>query len=575
MCFTEHNINTTTLNMVMSKRLLLASCFLFLASFSFAQIAPSRYWVKFSDKNGSPFSISAPDQFLSQRAIQRRLNQNIAVVENDIPVNQTYVDAVAATGAQILNRSKWHNSVTILSSDSAQIDAINALPFVVNVNAVALAQQPVVDLRNKFEMEETVNVYKSEVASPSISNADYGMGLNQIDMLGGIQLHEAGYRGQGMLIAVIDAGFFNADILTVFDSLRNENRIIATRDFVDGDLNVYGSSTHGTMVLSTMAANSPGQLIGTAPKASYMLLRSEEAASEYLIEEVNWASAAEFADSAGADVINSSLGYTTFDDPSLNHTYADMDGNTAPASIAADIAASKGIAVVNSAGNEGSSAWLHISAPSDADSVLAIGAVDPFGQYVAFSGKGYSFDGRIKPNVVAQGKDAAVVSTQTGDIMTGNGTSFSGPIIAGMTACLWQANPTLTNMELLHAIEQSASQYMNPDSLMGYGIPNFSIANLILSEYMPGDLSKDELLTVFPSPFEGDVTGVFYSALDQPTEVRLSAVDGRSIYFQEIFCRKNTSSTFRLPLLQNLAQGVYIFSVTTPGKVYYKRVLKR
>jgi serine protease AprX len=560
--------------MAMNKSVFLASCFLFLASVSFAQIAPSRYWVKFSDKNGSPFSVSAPEDFLSQRAIQRRANQNIAVVENDIPVNQTYIDAVAATGAQVLNRSKWHNSVTILSSDSAQIDAINALPFVVNVNAVALAQQPVVDLHNKFGLlNEALN--KTEVASPSISNADYGMGLNQIDMLGGIALHEAGFRGQGVLVAVIDAGFFNVDILTVFDSLRNENRIVATRDFVDGDLNVYHASTHGTMVLSTMAGNSPGQLIGTAPKASYMLLRSEDAGSEYLIEEVNWASAAEFADSAGADVINSSLGYTTFNDASQDHTYSDMDGNTTPVTVAADIAASKGMAVVNSAGNEGTSPWFRISAPSDGDSVLAIGAVDEFGQYVGFSGKGPSADGRIKPNVVAQGKDAAIVNSNTGDIMTGNGTSFSGPIIAGMVACLWQANPALNNMELLHAIEQSAHQYNNPDSLMGYGIPNFSIANLILSDNMPADLNKDELLTVFPSPFEGDVTGVFYSALDQPTEVRLTAVDGRTIYFEEIFCRKNTSATYRLPLLQNLAQGVYIFSVTTPEKVYYKRVLKR
>jgi serine protease AprX len=559
----------------MNKSVLLSLSFFILnSSFCISQIAPSRYWVKFSDKNGSPFSVSVPEDFLSQRAIQRRAAQNISIAENDIPVNQTYIDAVAVTGAQVLNRSKWHNSVTVLSSDSAQIDAINALPFVASVNAVALAQHPVVDLRNKFE-PQTDNVNKNEVASPSISNADYGMGLNQIDMLGGIALHEMGFRGEGVLIAVIDAGFFNVDILTVFDSLRNENRIVATRDFVDGDLNVYHASTHGTMVLSTMAGNSPGQLIGTAPKASYMLLRSEDAGSEYLIEEVNWASAAEFADSAGADIINSSLGYTEFNDASQDHTYSDMDGNTTPVTVAADIAASKGMAVVNSAGNEGGSSWFHISAPSDADSVLAIGAVDEFGQYVNFSGKGYSFDGRIKPNVVAQGKDAAIVNSNTGEIMTGNGTSFSGPIIGGMVACLWQANPALNNMELLHAIEQSAHQYNNPDSLMGYGIPNFSIANLILSDNMPTNLSKDELLTVFPSPFEGDVTGVFYSALDQPTEVRLTAVDGRTIYFEEIFCRKNTSSTYRLPLLQNLAQGVYIFSVTTPEKVYYKRVLKR
>lgn len=569
------NTNTTTLSMAMNKSLFLFVSFCILnTSFCISQIAPSRYWVKFSDKNGSAFNINAPEQFLSQRAIQRRIAQNISIVENDIPVNQNYVDAVAATGAQVLNRSKWHNSVTVLSNDSAQIDAINALPFVVSVNAVALAQHPVVDLRNKFELEN-YNVFKTEIASPSISNADYGMGLNQIDMLGGIGLHEAGFRGQGVLIAVIDAGFFNTDILSVFDSLRNENRIVATRDFVDGDLNVYGGSTHGTMVLSTMAGNIPGELIGTAPKASYMLLRSEDAGTEYLIEEINWASAAEFADSAGADVINSSLGYTDFNDASQNHTYSNMDGNTTPVTIAADVAASKGMLVVNSAGNEGSSPWFRISAPSDGDSVMAIGAVDQFGQYVNFSGKGPSFDGRIKPNVVAQGKDAAVVNSSTGAIMTGNGTSFSGPIIAGMSACLWQANPTFGNMELLHAIEQSAHQYNNPDSLMGYGIPNFSIANLILSGNVPNNLEKDELLKVYPSPFDQDITGIFYSALDQPTEMRLTAIDGRKIYYKEIFCRKNTSTVINFASLENLAQGVYIFSVTTPAKVYYKRVLKR
>ncbi len=231
--------------------------------------------------------------------------------------------------------------------------------------------------------------------------------------------------------------------------------------------------------------------------------------------------------------------------------------------------------MVNSAGNEGNSAWFHISAAADGDSVLAIGAVDEFGDYVSFSGKGYSADGRIKPNVVAQGKDAAVVSTATGEIMTGNGTSFSGPIIAGMSACLWQANPSLGNMDLLHAIEQSAHQYNTPDSLMGYGIPNFSVANLILSGNMPQSLTQDELLKVYPSPFAENITGIFYSSLDQPTEVRLTAVDGRVIYFEEVFCRRKTSSVFNLNGTENLLQGVYVFSVTTPEKVYYKKVLKK
>lgn len=566
--------NTTTWNTAMSRFLFFTSCFLFLALNSFSQIAPSRYVVRFTDKTGSPFSINSPEEFLSERALHRRAVQNIEITENDLPVNQNYIDSVVATGAQVLNRSKWFNSVTIRATDSTQIDAINALPFVVNVSSVAFSQIPTDNYRDKFQVE-TESMNKDLVASPALNDASYGMGLNQITMLNGVQLHEAGFRGQGMWIAVLDAGFSAADILQVFDSLRNENRIIATKDFVEGDDNVFGHSTHGTMVLSTMAGNMPGDLIGTAPKASYLLLRSEESASEYIIEEYNWASAAEFADSAGADVINSSLGYTDFNDALQNHTYADLDGNTTPVARAADIAASKGILVVNSAGNEGDSPWFHISSPADADSVLAVGAVDPFGDYVSFSGKGYSSDGRIKPNVVAQGRDAAIVSAATGAIITGNGTSFSGPIIAGMATCLWQANGSLTNMQVLHAIEQSAHQFSNPDSLMGYGIPNFAIANLILSNRLPTDLAKDELLTVYPSPFEGELTAVFYSALDQPTEVRLTAADGRELYLREEFFRRNTSNIMRLPLLENFAQGVYTFSVTTPGKVYYKKVLKK
>lgn len=560
----------------MNKRLfLLFSNFIFFSFVCFSQIAPSRYVIFFTDKNGNPYSISSPEEFLSQRAIDRRLAQNISITENDLPVNPDYVDAVVATGVQLLNRSKWFNAVTIRATAQSQLDDIAALPFVAQISTAGFLQIPTEDFYNKFETETENQFLKTSVASPKISNADYGSALNQIDMIGGIGLHEAGFRGQDVLIAVLDAGFSNTDILSAFDSLRNENRIIATKDFVDGGNNIYGHSSHGTMVLSTMAANIPGVYIGTAPKASYLLLRSEEAASEYIIEEYNWASAAEFADSAGADIINSSLGYTDFNDPLQNHTYSDMDGNTTPVTIAADIAASKGILVVNSAGNQGGSSWFYISAPADGDSVLAVGAVDPNGDYVNFSSKGPSSDGRIKPNVTAQGKDAAIISASTGDAITGNGTSFSSPIIAGMSACLWQANPTLTNMQLLHAIEQSAHQYNNPDSLMGYGIPNFSIANLILSNRLPSDLTKDELLTVFPSPFENDVTGIFYSALDQPVEVRLTSADGKILFFKEAFCRKNTSSAFYLSSTLNLLQGVYIFSVTTPDKVYHRKVLKK
>jgi hypothetical protein len=467
------------------KHLAFTIILLFSFFLSFAQLAPDKYWVKFTDKTNTPYSIENPEDFLSQKAIDRRTNQGIAIEENDLPVDPAYIQAVINEGAEILTVSKWFNSVTVYATSSSVINAIELLPFVLSVEKDNLGNAPSNEesvkpfFENEWE-EEIVNTNLKGISSGS--SYDYGSAFNQIDMLNGIALHDAGYDGSGMTIAVLDAGFLNADVIDGFDSLWINGQILGFKDFVEpASPDIFGSHYHGTMVLSTMGAYLPTEMVGTAPKADYWLLRSEDGGTEYLIEEINWVSAAEFADSVGVDIINSSLGYTTFDDASQDHTYANMDGNTTPITIGADIAASKGILVVNSAGNEGNSSWHYIGAPADGNEVFTIGAVNSSGNYASFSSTGPTYDGRVKPNVVAQGQGSTVISAYSGNITTGSGTSFSSPITAGMVACLWQAHPDKTNFEIMTAIEESASLASNPNNQLGYGIPDYLEAHNQLS----------------------------------------------------------------------------------------------
>ncbi|MFI5219677.1 MAG: S8 family serine peptidase, partial [Bacteroidia bacterium] len=374
--------------------------FTLLLTFLSLQIfAQDKYVVRLANKNNSPFSFSNPSAYLSSRAIQRRTNQNIPIDSADLPVNPAYISGISGTGAAILGRTKWLNAVIIQTSSSSVLNAISNLPYVVNVNNVGRHAGGNNIPYNKFsnELLRTDEMYNGN--ANRTASFDYGPSLNQIQMIGGDLMHDNGFTGTGIHIAVIDAGFENADNMDAFDSLFANNQVLGTRDFVDNETNVYDNSSHGSMVLSIIGGNWPGNIVGTAPHAKFWLLRSEDAATEYLIEEYNWAEAAEFADSVGADVINSSLGYTEFDDPAHNHTYNDMDGNTAPSTRAADFAAKKGMIVCNSAGNSGNDPWNFIGAPADADSILAIGAVDDLENYASFSSNGPTSDGRVKPDV--------------------------------------------------------------------------------------------------------------------------------------------------------------------------------
>jgi len=326
------------------------------------------------------------------------------------------------------------------------------------------------------------------------------------------------------------------------------------------------------MVLSTIAGYLPGEFVGTAPKASFVLIRTEDTNSEYLIEEDYWVSGIEYADSIGADVVNSSLGYTTFDDPRQNHTYADLDGKTSRASIVATIAASKGIAVVNSAGNEGATPWKYIGVPADADSILTIGAISYMGAVVSFSSKGPSSDGRLKPNVVAVGLNSALIDAG-GDVTTNSGTSFSSPITAGLVACLWQAKPELSNIELFNIIEESASHYNNPDTAYGYGIPDFCEALLHIQE-LKGFSNDDEFIYTSANPIENEISFTLYSARSQEISIGLYDMLGRTISFENKNVYKYSENNYTINNLQNTEQGIIILKVTTENKTFEMKLIK-
>lgn len=452
--------------------------------------SPNTYWVKLKDKQGTAFQIGHPDAFLSQRAIARRTKQHIAIDETDLPVSAVYLDTLRKRGLEIVHTSKWLNGATVRTSDTVLIQKVAALPFVVSVQ---LTKPGTATKSAKIKFNE------AELTS-SVPPANYGNAINQLKQLNGQYLHNKGFRGKGIQIAVLDAGFWHVNQIVAFDSLRNTNRILRTHDFVDPRSDIYQQHTHGMSVLSCMGSNIPGLLIGTAPDASFYLFRSEDDHSEYPVEEDNWVAAAELADSLGADVINSSLGYNQFDDPKMSHQYSDMNGKKTRVTQGANMAFAKGILVFNSAGNEGNSAWKHIIAPSDGENVIAVAAVDKNGIRASFSSFGPAYGGAVKPNVAAMGA-STYLETSSGVLGYSSGTSFSSPVLAGMGACLLQANPYANVKQVKMAIEQSAYQYSKPDSLLGYGIPDFEKADNYLKTNSSQGFSLTSGWSVSPNPF--------------------------------------------------------------------------
>jgi serine protease AprX len=529
---------------------------------TFSQTYPNRYWIRFTDKNNNPYSLDRPEEFLSERAIQRRLKQNISLSFNDLPITPAYTDSLKALGVPVYNMSKWFNAITTDSISTELLERIYDLPFVVKPPNQE-SHQKITGIKNSTTM----------VSSEFYNwNTYYGYPEGQIKIHNGHFLHQKGYKGEGIQIAIIDAGFLGVDVISGFSDLWNKEKILGTRDFVDRNSNIYRENVHGMHVLSVIAGHIPYQFVGTAPDASFWLLRSEDVDSEYLIEEDNWVSAAEFADSAGADILSVSLGYSEFDDSTQNHSYEEMDGNSARISIAADIAASKGMLVVSSAGNQGDKNWKYITAPADADSVLAVGAIDTLGNIAPFSSRGPSFDRGIKPNVCAIGSGTYILR-QNGSFGTGGGTSLSAPIIAGLAACLWQANSQATNMEIFSAIQESSNKFTNPDTIYGYGIPDFNLADIICKtkhNNIPDDFYS---LNIFPNPFKENINIIFYSNSVKTISITFYDATGRIIKAEKYYVNDSYNEII-IDNLSYLSSGLYFVTIQSENSVLTHKLIK-
>lgn len=419
-----------------------------------------KYRITFTDKGDTPYSLQHPEQYLSEKALQRRQRQGLVVDSTDLPLCESYVRRMVELGVEPVARGKWENFLTVACADTAWLAEARALPFVKRIELVwGKPLFPQAEAAPREELTNQLTHYPDSL---------YGAATHQIQQLQGHRLHEAGFRGQGMTIAVIDAGFHNADRM---EALRNAH-ILGCKDFVNPAGDAYGEGSHGLSVLSCMAMNRPNQMVGTAPEAAYWLLRSEDESSEQLVEQDYWAQAVEFADSVGVDVVNTSLGYYNFDNSDWNYAYRHLDGQHALMSRQASHMAGKGMVLVCSAGNSGVGSWKKITPPADALDVLTVGAIDKEGILASFSSIGNTADGRIKPDVMALGEMTMVIRAD-GSQGRANGTSFSSPIICGMVACLWQALPQLTALQLIDVVRQSGHNVEYPDNIYGYGIPDF------------------------------------------------------------------------------------------------------
>ena len=443
----------------MRKLFLFGAFILFMTGVS-AQQDSLKYRISLKDKATTEYSLKCPEKFLSEKAIERRKKQNLPIDSTDLPVCRKYIDEIRKQGVNIVVVGKWDNFVTVSCNDTTLIDRIAALPFVRSTEKVWFS--PGAD-------KPTMSTERDSVINQPILHPDsiYGRAITQVQLSNGDKLHEAGFKGQGMTIAVIDAGFHNVDKITAMQNIH----ILGTKDFVNPQADIFAESSHGLSVLSCIGMNQPEIMTGTAPEASFWLLRSEDEYSEHLVEQDYWSAAVEFADSVGVDVINTSLGYYTFDDKSKNYKYRDLDGRHALMSRQASRIADKGMVLVCSAGNSGMGSWKKITPPGDAENVLTVGAVDKKGILAPFSSIGNTADHRVKPDVVAVGSGSDVIRPD-GTQGRANGTSFSSPIMCGMVTCLWQACPKLTAKEVIELVRRSGDRADFPDNIYGYGVPD-------------------------------------------------------------------------------------------------------
>ena len=529
--------------------------FLLITSAGFSQ---QDAWVYFNAKPNSQFYLDTPLEMLTQRALDRRTNQNIAIDFKDIPVEESYIDQVkVAAGITVMAKSKWMNAVHVRGSQ-ANINSLALLSFVSKVDFAdkSLNQTAKIAKLSKIKKVNKIKKTKIEYA--------YGSSSNQIQMLNGQQLHQQNYTGSGKIIAVLDGGFPGVNTAQPFQRLRANNQILGGYNFVLRNPNFYTGASHGTLVLSTMGGYKENSLVGTAPDASYYLFITEDDTSENPVEESLWVEAAERADSLGVDIINTSLGYFDYDNDAYSHTYSEINGTTAFISRGAEIAFSRGMIIVTSAGNSGGTSDPHIATPADAVSVIAVGAVNSSEVLTSFSSVGPSFDQRIKPDVMAQGQ-AAIVSDAAGNIVTANGTSFSSPIMAGMIACLWQAFPQKTNREIRELVLKSADKFSAPNNQYGFGIPDFALA--VSNQLDLESFSKDDFV-LYPNPASDTVSVSLPAKFDRGI-VFIYSILGQKVLEQKITPEASIIS------LKSLNEGVYLYKMESDGFSKTGKIIKK
>lgn len=546
------------------RRLFVLITLLLIVGVAYSQIAPDRYWVQFTDKNNTPYSIDRPEEFLSERSIQRRIKYGVALDEKDIPVNPSYIEAVENAGATILNPSKWLNGVTIETNSESVLNAIEKLPFVKKTRA--LHDEP---LKQMIKNESFMYEMNAEsVVDMDVVRGHYGKAQTQIELLNGIALHDMGYQGEGMWIGICDSGYEGADVHDIFQNMRDENRLLGTKDFVYKNGIVYSDDHHGTACLGLMAGYMPGTYVGTAPKASYFLCRTENINSENIIEEYNWVSAAEYMDSIGIDMISTSLGYISFDNPEASHVYSDFDGKTCIITIGAEIASSRGILCVAAAGNEGDNDFPYVGGPGDGKNVLTVGGVKADGTRAGFSSIGPTYDGRIKPDVMSFAY-AVTVASPGNNFYEGNGTSFAAPSLAGMLACYWQARRDAPEGKIREVIKKSSNNYSSPNNEYGYGIPDFEKALDMLNLENCDIFDEKPLFYVYPNPSNGMVN--FNLNYDVNVIVQVFDMLGKMVY---IFDNHNGDFAELNAFLSNLDEGVYMIKALGDKNIFTTKLVK-
>ncbi len=526
------------------------------ASFMNAQVQDALVFL--TDKEDVAASIANPISILTQDAIDRKTLQSTPIDARDVPVNEDYITQLKnSPGISVYAKSKWMNAVYVRGTQNDIEDLITA-GFVSSVEFMdkSLNFRPGGTIPDKFAIENQ--------QSRIIYN--YGDAANQTTMIRADYLHEQDFTGDGMVVAVLDSGFPNVLNNPAFSSIVAQDRLLGTYDFALRQENVDGTGSHGARTFSDIGGFILDQFVGTAPEASFYLFRTEYGPTENPVEEAWWVEALERADSLGVDVVNTSLGYRAYDNAAYDHSYEDLDGQTTIGARGANHAFDKGMILVTSAGNGGSSSFPTVGTPGDSPGMLTIGAVDSDGDYVSFSSIGPTVDGRVKPDVMAQGLNAAVVS-QNGTVSTGSGTSFSSPIMAGAVASLWQARPEIPNGQIMQVVRESAHLFNNPTDEMGYGIPNFEDALTILLTLGLEDQLRAEQFALYPNPIKTSVNVSFPNGVTE-ADVSLYNIIGEQILTVKI---SNVTNWINL---SELGSGMYFATIKSNSKTNSFKLIK-